>query len=711
MAARLFSCLVDLLFCCGFTLPSKIQIDHYKINYTIWEKGIGSTVDPGLSQPFESNRTEVLRLLLVLTSKQIYAPPSALFTSPSRYTLHFVQNTPRRDVLTILCSLINTAMNPTAGGIHLVSGVAGKLPYNHLVFKGEDPRASLVGTCFQVLCILLDFQSGSARDNTTTQGENPSSAPTIRTNAFRYFVAKLHRSSDFELILRGVFEILEQQMASINNLLPGSRRSVPYIVEGVIFFWKVLEINKKFRTYILESDKAMDVIAYIFCYGLDIKDKPEQHGLCRAVSYILQSLSAEHAFGVKLVSPLKVSIPQKWGAIGNAGDFLVNAIYSIIATTSGSLSSLYPAFIITLSNAAPYFKHLNVNSSARLLQLFATFASPTFLLADEGHPRLLYFMLEVFNSVILRNLTDNPNLVYGIIRAHKNFEDLGTFTLASGLREIQRLQVVKEERARKKDSPDKGKQRASPEEGEEPHEEKARLLRNENNSLEALRRAESGEALNDFRGPLQSETSSVASPPMSPTAPNTSLPEGRPVRLSEKARGKQRAVRPAAIDVSVALEPLNVTGVGRSGFIPTQEWVTSWQQGLPLDPILLMCSELLPKVQELQSSLGPASAATAINDLLRSASVKESLPQPPPLNPRKFTWAEASIVWLTSLIWGEIYVRGMSPLGVWNTTTVRLFYVKHTQTQQRQITETVSNVVGGLLGRTDSSQSVRQRPT
>lgn len=76
-----------------------------------------------------------------------------------------------------------------------------------------------------------------------------------------------------------------------------------------------------------------------------------------------------------------------------------------------------------------------------------------------------------------------------------------------------------------------------------------------------------------------------------------------------------------------------------------------------------------------------------------------------------FQWGEASIVWLTSLIWGEIYVRGMSPLGVWNSTTVRLFYVKHTQTQQRQITETVSNVVGGLLGRSESSQSVRQRPT
>jgi hypothetical protein len=36
LAERLINCLIDLLFCCGFTLPSKIQVDHYKINYIIW---------------------------------------------------------------------------------------------------------------------------------------------------------------------------------------------------------------------------------------------------------------------------------------------------------------------------------------------------------------------------------------------------------------------------------------------------------------------------------------------------------------------------------------------------------------------------------------------------------------------------------------------------------------------------------------------------
>lgn len=36
LGEKLFSCINDLLFCCGFTLPTKIQVDHYKINYVIW---------------------------------------------------------------------------------------------------------------------------------------------------------------------------------------------------------------------------------------------------------------------------------------------------------------------------------------------------------------------------------------------------------------------------------------------------------------------------------------------------------------------------------------------------------------------------------------------------------------------------------------------------------------------------------------------------
>lgn len=139
---------------------------------------------------------------------------------------------------------------------------------------------------------------------------------------------------------------------------------------------------------------------------------------------------------------------------------------------------------------------------------------------------------------------------------------------------------------------------------------------------------------------------------------------------------------------------------------------------------MLVISELLPKVQELQATRHKQSTTSSIMDFLSRITLKHVLPPTPPLTPRRFLvsllckshrlvtdavfqkWTDSSIIWLTSLIWGEVYVRGMTPLGIWNSTNVRLFYVKHTQTQ-RQLTETVSNVVGGFLGRNASSDGLQ----
>ncbi len=58
----------------------------------------------------------------------------------------------------------------------------------------------------------------------------------------------------------GILGIMNQQLASVNNLLPGARKSIPYIAEigefhlfditldadvaSVLFLWKMIELNK-----------------------------------------------------------------------------------------------------------------------------------------------------------------------------------------------------------------------------------------------------------------------------------------------------------------------------------------------------------------------------------------------------------------------------------------------------------------------------------
>jgi len=45
-----------------------------------------------------------------------------------------------------------------------------------------------------------------------------------------------HRTQDFAFVLDGITNILEQQLAVANNLLPGSRKSLPYVPEISMWF-------------------------------------------------------------------------------------------------------------------------------------------------------------------------------------------------------------------------------------------------------------------------------------------------------------------------------------------------------------------------------------------------------------------------------------------------------------------------------------------
>jgi hypothetical protein len=77
LAEELIDTLADMLFFSGFTLPTMQRLGtKTKVNYTIWSSGIGCNTPVSTYKELEANRTEVLRLLITLTSKSMYMPPS-----------------------------------------------------------------------------------------------------------------------------------------------------------------------------------------------------------------------------------------------------------------------------------------------------------------------------------------------------------------------------------------------------------------------------------------------------------------------------------------------------------------------------------------------------------------------------------------------------------------------------------------------------------
>ena len=173
----------------------------------------------------------------------------------------------------------------------------------------------------------------------------------------------------------------------------------------------------------------------------------------------------------------------------------------------------------------------------------------------------------MFNAIIIHHLSDNPNVVYNIIRQHKTFEDLGTFTLARGLREIRRVQLAEEGRSR--GSTGEPKNKPIDAHAERSRDEKINLIRKESqHSLDSDR----PDDIEAQRQTATDDESRVGRPLNSPSAPHASV-SGQQDGPSEKVRGKMRAGRSMSDDMTGSLERLAASGVGRNGFVPTEEWV------------------------------------------------------------------------------------------------------------------------------------------
>ena len=73
LGEELIDILIDLLFYTGFSIP-RMERSKKKVTYAIWQNGVGCNAPMQASKEMESNRTEILRLLLTMSSKSLYMP-------------------------------------------------------------------------------------------------------------------------------------------------------------------------------------------------------------------------------------------------------------------------------------------------------------------------------------------------------------------------------------------------------------------------------------------------------------------------------------------------------------------------------------------------------------------------------------------------------------------------------------------------------------
>jgi len=99
----------------------------------------------------------------------------------------------------------------------------------------------------------------------------------------------------------------------------------------LMLFWEITQCNKRFRSFIIDTDRSHDFIVIILFYAIEYKLDPSKQGVVRMCVFLLQTLSVEPNFGKNLNKRFEAqdTLPPSirlQNFNGTYGDFLIHVI-------------------------------------------------------------------------------------------------------------------------------------------------------------------------------------------------------------------------------------------------------------------------------------------------------------------------------------------------------------------------------------------------
>ncbi|XP_016418620.1 protein HID1b isoform X1 [Sinocyclocheilus rhinocerous] len=673
LAESLLTAISDLLFCPDFTVeshsrtsadgPSDIQsMDSCEF---IWEAGVGFAQTPPLSHTHDSNRTELLKLLLTCFSEEMYQSPSDMHTLNP--WVSFFCSRENRHALPLFTSLLNVvcAYDPVGYGI----------PYNHLMFS--DQRGVLAELALQTLIVSLEQElvdnsntstnlstntdtcSADYKKNTTAEG----CQATRGENLFVNYLSRIHREEDFHFILRGIGRLLNNPL--LQTYLPHSCKKIQFHQELLVLFWKLCDLNKKFLFYVLKSSDVLDILVPILFYLTDARANQSRVGLVHIGMFILLLLSGERNFGVRLNKPYCVRVPMDISVFaGTHADLLIVVFHKIITSGHQRLQPLYDCLLTIIVNVSPYLKSLSMVAANKLLHLLEVFSSPWFLFCSPVNHHLVFFLLEVFNNIIQYQFDGNFNLVYGIIRKRNLFHQLANLP----------TDVISIQKALQKKSRSNSTHNAVFMEtsnpyntacSEGPYKTTPVQTGTLNASLKAMPRidklTETSQVSEDGATLLLQQRDSTHS--QSDHSSETQVRDTEPTSGEDDKKSEKEDCDGSPKHVSSS-----------SDWAPTPDWVLSWKSKLPLQTIMRLLQVLVPQVEKICIDKGLTDESEILK-FLQHGTLVGLLPVPHPILIRKYQANEGTALWFRTYMWGIIYLRNVDP-PVWYDTDVKLFEIQ-----------------------------------
>lgn len=146
---------------------------------------------------------------------------------------------------------------------------------------------------------------------------------------FRHFLGRLHRPQDFQFIVDGMTRILNQPLLATTSYIPGTQGNTKFSSEMIMLFWEITQCNKRFRAFMIDTDRSHDFVILVLFYALEYKLDASKQGVVRMCVFLLQTLSVEPNFGKNLNKKFEAqeTLPptiriQSFN--GTYGDFLIH---------------------------------------------------------------------------------------------------------------------------------------------------------------------------------------------------------------------------------------------------------------------------------------------------------------------------------------------------------------------------------------------------
>lgn len=646
LAKQLIDAAVDLLFYTGFTIP-KDKVSRKKVVHSIWETGVGCSTPITSTQELLSNKVEVLRFLLTLSSDCLYQPATTLAANGSRYLTYMVTKPDKHSVMAVLCSLLNVTLKYSPGW---------KVPYDHMLIA--DRNRQLVTYSLQFLQVLLVYPIPKDDLEFLAECGYEQDAKSMK-NLYRNYLSKIHKPQDFQFISDSLQRLLAQPIQASTSYLPGSRREIEWVTELTMLFWDLIQSNKKFKAYMVMSSRVHDFTVLLLYYMHEKRMEGSKQGLVRLCAYVLLHLSADVEYAKSLAKPFEgqnalpsnIKLPV---FNGSYADYLIIQLFKSVSNSGENLNFLIPTLLDCIYNISPYVVNISYLASSSLMQLFNALSSQTFFLANEQNRYLLESILRTLNLLVHCNFRSNKNLVFALMRNER------------GLLKLQTLLQ---------------------------NYSNGKPLEEEENETEDFVIGDEEEEEREYQPDDEKDGEIVTEEKAKETPEKTKKPP-----LSAKAKGKQ----PQKVSIEEHYEQTEQDETEENDSASLQEtWVL-------LDELLLIVKDVKSCVPAFQNNndgeilRGLAEGKTDPHDIIESIGALESLPrvdispQEPTKEefiPVKFIWNNSSLGWYESILWGSIFEKEhqvgaamidaasvVSPsvinVGVWNGTDIKLFKVQ-----------------------------------